>query len=161
MAEKSTEEKGGRTGVRGPLADLTAFRLIKLGDLVYAEAQRTLAPLGLAPRTFHVLAGAASMDAPSQQDLAKTLGFDPNVMVGVVDELERLGLAERIRNPRDRRRYIVAPTEAGTARLAEAAQAVREAEARLLAEIPEQDRAALHRASGLLLAAHPGPVKTE
>ncbi|MFC7743135.1 MarR family winged helix-turn-helix transcriptional regulator [Nocardiopsis composta] len=99
MAEKSTEDEGERAGVRGPLADLTAFRLIKLGDLIYAEAQRTLAPLGLTPRLFHVLAGAASMDAPSQQDLARTLGFDPNVMVGVVDELERLGLAERARNP--------------------------------------------------------------
>ncbi|GAA1081219.1 MarR family winged helix-turn-helix transcriptional regulator [Nocardiopsis composta] len=161
MAEKSTEDEGERAGVRGPLADLTAFRLIKLGDLIYAEAQRTLAPLGLTPRLFHVLAGAASMDAPSQQDLARTLGFDPNVMVGVVDELERLGLAERARNPRDRRRYIVAPTEAGTARLAEAAQAVREAEDRLMSAIPAKDRAALHRASALLLAAHPGTVKTE
>ncbi|GAB3493187.1 MarR family winged helix-turn-helix transcriptional regulator [Nocardiopsis coralliicola] len=155
MAESGAEQ----AGPGGALADETGFRLIKLGELVHAAGERALEPVGISPRLFNVLATAAAMDSPSQQDLASALGFDPNVMVGVVDELESLGLAARQRNPRDRRRYIVAPTEAGLLRIEEAGRAIAAAQDALFAVLPDEDRAALHRASGLLLAAHPRVTK--
>ncbi|WP_131097397.1 MarR family winged helix-turn-helix transcriptional regulator [Streptomonospora litoralis] len=137
----------------------TGYRLIKLGEMVYAMTEEAFGSLELTPRQFNVLATAASLDSPSQRELSRRLGIDPNVMVGVVDDLEHRGLAERLRNPDDRRRYIVAPTERGREVLREGAEAVEATEARLFTGLDEQERAMLHGVAGRLLQEHPPPVK--
>ena len=60
----------------------------------------------------------AATEPLSQQDIARRLGIDPTVLVGVVDELERRSLVERRRDPADRRRYLLVVTGDGTELLA-------------------------------------------
>lgn len=138
----------------------TGFRLIKLGEMVLATTEAAFAPLGMSPRQYNVLATAASLNSPSQQELSRRLGIDPNVMVGVIDELERQGVVERRRNPADRRRYIVAPTERGRELLRESARVVEEVEARVFGGLSDDERALLHEVAGRLLEEHPPPVKS-
>lgn len=144
-----------------PLWHLTGFRLIKLGELVQATTASVFESMELNARQFHVLATAATMAEPSQRELSRTLGIDPNVMVGVVDELERLGLVERVRNPNDRRRYIVTPTMQALEALARARSAVERTEEEFFAGISEEERQVLHELSGRLIGQHPQVTKTE
>ena len=59
----------------------------------------------------------------NQRALVGRLQLDKSSMVYVIDELERQGLAERRRDPRDRRSYQVSITDAGRDRVAAAAAA--------------------------------------
>ncbi|MFD3688923.1 MarR family winged helix-turn-helix transcriptional regulator [Nocardiopsis sp. NPDC058631] len=144
-----------------PLWHTTGFRLIKLGELVQATTASIFGPQLISSREFHVLAAAASMPNPSQKELSRVLGVDPNVMVGLIDRLEEEGLATRERNPRDRRRYIVTTTEKAARVLEEARESVANAEAEFFATLSEQEVKALHELSGRLLATHPRVTKQE
>lgn len=72
-----------------------------------------LAPLGLEPRQFGVLSRLATNEGKTQQAIAQLLGLNATRMVFLVDELERLGLAERRRNPADRRSHTLYLTDNG------------------------------------------------
>ena len=96
-----------------PLAHRTGILLSKVADYGRAEFERALAPLGLKPRYYGVLAVLAAEGPAPQQALGARLRLDRTTMVAVVDELERLGLAERRRNRQDRRAYDVTITDAG------------------------------------------------
>jgi DNA-binding MarR family transcriptional regulator len=141
------------------MSDRTGYRLIKVGELAMVTAERALAPLGIRPRHFNVLASLAADESLSQQEVSRLLGIDPNVLVGVIDELEQQGLAERRRNPRDRRRHVVVVTAAGRRMLKDGAARLDQAEAAFFAPVPEDDLAVVHEAAGRLLAAHPLPPK--
>jgi DNA-binding MarR family transcriptional regulator len=53
-------------------------------------------------------------EKPLKQSLvADCLNMNANVMVGIVDHLEHLGLAQRHRNPENRREYVLAVTSKG------------------------------------------------
>src|SRR6202011_3054060 len=77
-----------------------------------AELTAALEPLGVSARGYHVLAAALS-GAHTQTELAEMVGLDKTTMVVTVDELERLGWAERQLSPDDRRARIIAVTPAG------------------------------------------------
>jgi DNA-binding MarR family transcriptional regulator len=131
------------------LTESTSYLLIKLGELVKIAGRDTLVPLGLRPRHLDVL---AALPSPSQQTISATLGLDPNTVVDVVDDLERMGYTVRERNPRDRRQHLLVATPAGHEILSRAATAAGEAEANLLAVLSPEQRTALHEAAGILLA---------
>lgn len=52
-------------------------------------------------------------------ELSRKFGVDPSTLVPTVDGLERKGLVIRERDPNDRRRVPLSPTEAGRALMAE------------------------------------------
>lgn len=147
------------TGWDTPMWHSTGFRLIKLGELAQAATASVFEPQRITSRQFHVLSAAESMPNPSQRELSRVLGVDPNVMVGLIDDLEEQGLVRRERNPKDRRRYIVTPTPEAKRLLEEARQAVARAESELLAPLSEQELDALHELAGRLLTAHPRVAK--
>ena len=66
--------------------------------------------LGL--REFWILAAAREIPA-SQHYVAELLGINANVMVRMVDGLEKRGVLERVRNSKNRREYILRPTSKG------------------------------------------------
>jgi len=68
-------------------------------------------------RGYLVLAAAASGCANSQLEVARRLGVDRSVMVGLLDNLEQAALVTRKPNPTDRRERAIAVTPAGTKRL--------------------------------------------
>src|SRR5690606_33219377 len=137
----------------------TGYRLIKVGELAMATAERALAPLGVKPRHFNVLATLAGNASLSQQDVSHLLGIDPNVLVGVIDDLGERGLAERRRNPKDRRRHVVAVTPAGQRLLADGAARLDAAEQDFFAGVADADLAVVRQVTAHLIGAHPPPVK--
>lgn len=103
MPRADQEDDGGRA----LLASHPAFLLAQLGSHVKSRFTAHLAPLGIAPRHFDMLALLTDADGLTQQQIARELNIHRNVMVGLVDELEAKGLAERRRHPTDRRAHTV------------------------------------------------------
>lgn len=134
-----------------PLRAFTSVRLMKIGKLVTAEVERALEPLGVKPRHFNVLATISMADALSQQEMSRLLEIDPNVMVGVIDDLEQGGLAERRRNPADRRRHLIVLTDRGRQVLERGAALRADFEDRLFGDLDPGERAALHALTARLL----------
>ena len=83
-----------------------------------AQAAQALAverrePLGLTPRAWGVLSTLMESGPLTQIDLATTLSIDRTAMVYLLDELEGRGLVERVRNPDDRRSFLIHLTDTG------------------------------------------------
>src|SRR4051812_40347469 len=84
-----------------------------LSRRIRMRAESVLAPLGLRPRHLVALPVLRTRDGISQQALASTLEMDGTNIVGLLNELEAGGFAERKGSPEDRRRHVVVLTEAG------------------------------------------------
>jgi DNA-binding MarR family transcriptional regulator len=103
-------------------------QLSRIGPLL-RQAQRhsnkafvaALEPLGIQGRHFGVLFQLDAHGPLSQRRLMDLTGEDRTAMVRTVDDLERLGLAERRPDPTDRRAHAVQITDAGRKKRAEAA----------------------------------------
>src|ERR1700757_4322180 len=74
--------------------------------------------LGMHMRHLVALAYVRDHDECPQQDLADAFCMDANNVVLLLNELEELGYATRIRDPQDRRRHLVQLTKQGRAALA-------------------------------------------
>ena len=114
------------------LAQRTGYLLIKLGELTLELAEQTLEPLGLRARHLNVMAMVAADAALSQRDISDLLGLDPNVIVALVDDLERHGVLTRQRSSHDRRRHILTLTRDGQRVLSDAHRRIDDAERDLL-----------------------------
>ncbi|HMH57610.1 MAG TPA: MarR family transcriptional regulator [Galbitalea sp.] len=145
------------------LGTRVSFLLSQLG----AQSARTfaagLAPLGLNPNRFGLLVHVARAEGQSQQRLAETLGIHRNAMVSLIDDLEARGLVERRRHPSDRRAYAIHLTEQAREILPEASRVADKQEARLLADLAEDERRTLRdllsrlgAGSGQRADVHPG-----
>jgi DNA-binding MarR family transcriptional regulator len=97
--------------------------LVQLGFHVAAQFRAALEPLGLEPRHIGMLRRLVTAEGQSQQTLGQSLGINANAMVFLVDDLETRGLAERRRNPDDRRSYALYLTPQGHQALRDASQA--------------------------------------
>ncbi len=98
-------------------------------------------------------------DGPaSQQALADRLAINRSVMVKVVDELERNGLALRAEDRRDRRRHAVTITAAGAHRAAALVDWAHEVESAIVAPLEPTARRRLVELLGTLSAAHRPPL---
>jgi DNA-binding MarR family transcriptional regulator len=91
-----------------------------VGQLLFVaqQAAQTLAterlePLGLSPRAWGVLSTLAESGPMTQIELATALAIDRTAMVYLLDELEERGLVERVRNPEDRRSFLIHLTAQG------------------------------------------------
>ena len=89
---------------------------------------------------------SAAIDAElTQTQLAGMIGLDKTTMVVTVDELERLGLAERVPSPTDRRARVIRVTAAGRERVAEGQRIVESVQTEVLATLPADEREAFVR----------------
>ncbi|ORT59447.1 MarR family winged helix-turn-helix transcriptional regulator [Streptomyces sp. CB03238] len=122
--------------------DRLGFVLAWRGELAGARIRRALGVTGLPPRQamtlMHLAAGPTS-----QRALADTMEVDPSQLVAILNDLEGAGLAERRRDPADRRRHIVEITDKGATTLREVDTALNAAERELFAALSERDRASL------------------
>jgi DNA-binding MarR family transcriptional regulator len=122
--------------------------LLGQAHLVHRQiAQGEFSSLGLRPKEFGALSVLVSEGAMSQRQLGERTGLDRTTMVVVTDGLERKGLAERQRNPDDRRAYALRPTAKGRRVLKRAKAAAERAEEHFLGAIPAAER---HRLKKLL-----------
>ena len=99
----------------GVPGDHLSFLLVQLGLQGARRFGERLAPLGLEQRHAGILIRLAVNQGRSQQALAEMIGVNATRMVFLVDELEKLGLVERRRNPADRRSHALYLTEQGVA----------------------------------------------
>ena len=82
-------------------------------------------------------------DGCPQQELAEVLCMDANNVVLLLNELEDLGYVARRRDPDDRRRHLVALTDAGLQALRSAERAQETIEDDVLRALDPSDRAIL------------------
>jgi len=126
--------------------------LTRLSKLVYRHA--TDAVLGMSLKEYVALATLRDHDRVTQQMLCESIHLDPNNCVLLLNALEAGGLAERRRDPADRRRHHVEITPAGRAALVKADGALESVEDQVLAGLSPDERQTLH---ALLLRAADAP----
>jgi DNA-binding MarR family transcriptional regulator len=119
-------------------ADLI-FLLSQAAHALTTELTAGLAGLGISPRSHCVLSKALEGEQ-TQIRLAERCAMDKTTMVVTVDELERLGLAERRPSPTDRRARIITVTEAGERKVAEGDAVVENLYSSVLDSLPEDER---------------------
>src|SRR3954454_11713110 len=94
-----------------PVHARAAYLLARVGRTQAARFSERMRSLGLRPKHFALLNAVALSDGASQQEIGGHMGLDPSGLVGAIDELERMGLVARRRDPADRRRNALALTE--------------------------------------------------
>jgi MarR family transcriptional regulator for hemolysin len=106
------------------------------------ELIAALAPVGVSPRGYHVLVAALTGEH-TQTELAEMVGLDKTTMVVTIDELEEAGLAKRLPSSHDRRARVIAVTEAGERKVAEARDVIARVQDEVLATLPTRERTGL------------------
>ena len=130
-------------GVLEERAASDGLLLALLGQRAMRELRAAHAATDLSPRQFHLLGLLHDRGALTQRELGSLMNIDPSKLVTLLNPLEADGYLSREREPADRRRHVVSITAAGTRHLDRAAQAQREAEARLFAGLDSDQRAQL------------------
>lgn len=99
----------------GILAGSVGPRVRLLRNVLSARSISVSAPYGLPTGSLTVLSLVAANPGSSQTALAHRAGINKSALVGIVDELERRGLAARDRSSADRRRNSLSVTDEGRA----------------------------------------------
>ncbi len=143
-------------GIPERVADDVGYLLYRLGGEARRRYTDAAAALGMRPAHHPVLAYLDLNGARAQSEIADALGVDRAALVGVLDELEAAGWAERRRDPADRRRHAVEITAAGRAASQQACAAAEATAEALLGPLEGPEREQLR---GLLrrLAAYHDP----
>jgi DNA-binding MarR family transcriptional regulator len=114
------------------------------GQIASMRIQEALRAHGLKNNHAHVLMVLADEGATGQQALVQALGVDPSVLVAMLNDLENAGLAERRRDPVDRRRHIVEISPRGTRLVTDVYAGVASVEAELFADLDASEIDVLH-----------------
>jgi DNA-binding MarR family transcriptional regulator len=138
------------------------FLLSQLGVYLAEDFVHRLAPFGVRPRTYAVLTALNAEDGQSQRELSTRLGIHRNVMVAVIDDLERQDLVKRMPHPGDRRAFAVTLTDKARDLLPKLDAQGRAQEDEITATLTAAERRAVLRhlqqmsaAAGLIPGVHP------
>lgn len=117
----------------------------QVGFLLRRANQRHLAIFaslipGLTPTQFAALAKLCELGPTSQNALGRATAMDAATIKGVVDRLRHKGLVGTLPDPSDRRRLILAPTEAGASAYAKARPAAHRITAETLSPLSPAER---------------------
>jgi DNA-binding MarR family transcriptional regulator len=126
------------------LSARTAYLLGRAADRAQAMGEEDLAPLGITPREYSVLAVLADQSPLTQTRIAEILGLDRTTILKVGAALEDKGLVERARDEHDRRAYAVALTAAGDRLRGDALTLLLACEGRFLGRLDIEQRDQLH-----------------
>lgn len=129
--------------MRGLHAD-TGYLLYRLGLRSGQLFNTFLQASGLRLRHYALLRFLATSEGALQRELSSRLGYDPSAIVGLVDDLEKLGFAERRPSPDDRRSRIIVLTEGGRAFLRDTDEAGQRVTNELLQPLGPAEREQLH-----------------
>ncbi len=141
----------------------TAFLLAQVGAHAARQFAERLTPLKLIPAHAGILRMLALSPGVSQRELAARLGMHASRLVGVVDEMESLGLVLREGNTEDRRTYSLQITPKGRKSLAEIGRIARQHNDAVCAALNAEEREMLSGLlqriadqQGLMRGVHPG-----
>lgn len=149
-----------RSSVEGNL-DRLGLLLAHHGAVANTRIRQALSADGLNVRHTFVLEHLAASGSMGQQALIEALGVDPSVLVSILNDLEREGLAERRRDPADRRRHIVELSDAGAAALAKAYDSITTVERDLFGDLDADEIAQLQRLLGRIRTSTDDPACIE
>ena len=96
-----------------------ALLLAQVGAHAATQFAKRLSALKLTPAHAGILRRLAQTGGISQRELAEGLGMHASRLVGIVDELEQMGLVTRLANAEDRRTYSLQLTAKGSEKFAE------------------------------------------
>jgi DNA-binding MarR family transcriptional regulator len=115
-----------------------------LSSRVAMQGQRlvgdALGEAGMRRHHFTVMTALAEQGATSQAELGRRLWLDRSDLHAVLNDLQRDGLVERVRDVHDRRRNLVGLTTAGAAKLEELDARVQAAQEALLEPLSAAER---------------------
>lgn len=129
--------------MRGLHAD-TGYLMYRLGLRSGQLFNTFLQESGLRLRHYALLRFLATSEGALQRELSTRLGYDPSAIVGLVDDLEKLGFAERRPSPDDRRSRIVVLTADGRGFLRDTDEAGLRVTNELLGPLDATERETLH-----------------
>jgi DNA-binding MarR family transcriptional regulator len=124
--------------------------LTRLAKMVYRRSSED--ELGMTVRQFVTLSYLRDHPGAPQQDLGDVLCIDASNLVLLLNELEAADLAQRRRDPVDRRRHLVHLTETGRSALELAETAQERVEGEILQGLSTEERATLRRLLARALA---------
>jgi len=116
----------------GRLGDFVGFRLRRVQNHLSRRFSAVTTGMGLRSGLFSSLAIIDANPGISQIALSREVGQDKSVAVAIVDELEKLGWAERQRSQQDRRRHALFITPAGQEQLSHLFERLDETESEVL-----------------------------
>src|SRR5215510_16112428 len=131
-------------GLPEELANSSTFLLKRLAYAAKERAMKSYDELGMHPYHYAILLVLDDGSHETQGSIADALGYDRGQLVGLLDELEELGLVERRRDPADRRRHIMRLTTDGKRTLGRLRTVSRRLEDEYLAPLSDDERADLH-----------------
>ena len=135
---------GNRTTVDlGPLPELIGYILRRAQLAVFQDFFAAFAPFDIRPGQFSVLTIIERNPGLTQSQVAEALGIKRTNFVGMLDELEKRGLAERRQTARDKRSHALYLTAEGAAFMRKLKPVIRAHESRMIDKVGEDGRAAL------------------
>jgi DNA-binding MarR family transcriptional regulator len=146
MTDVAMTHTAGTLGEMGKGSGCTPGSMVltsRLAKQFYRRGDEEL--LGMQLRHLVALAYVRDHESCPQQDLAEAFCMDANNVVLLLNELEDLGYATRLRDPHDRRRHIVELTRAGRTALAHTERAQATIEDDVLQALAPEERDTLRR----------------
>src|SRR3546814_490389 len=124
----------------------TIGRIKRLNQHLVRGMEKTWSAHGLNGASFDVLATLRRAGAPyalSPSDLMVSTLVTSGTMTHRIDQLEKAGLVERVRNPDDGRSFLISLSAQGRELIDEAVTAHVQAQAELVASLTDEQRAQL------------------
>jgi DNA-binding MarR family transcriptional regulator len=125
------------------MRDRVPFLLYRASQISHSLANEMLAGMELSARQVGILTMVTELEPMTQKSLADALRIDRTTMVTLLDDLEDKGYVARQRHPRDRRAFLVQPTDSGRAAKVAAVGILDEQQRRFLAPLSPAERAQL------------------
>jgi DNA-binding MarR family transcriptional regulator len=122
VARRDTATASQQSVALGPLADMVGFHLRLAQEASFRAFAQRVGARDLKPRRFAILMLIDQNPGLTQTALSRASGRDKSTLTPALDDLERRGLIERRRSPRDRRVQSVYLTGAGRSQLRELAR---------------------------------------
>ena len=125
-----------------PALDRSAIHLLhRAGQCAGDMFTEEVVSGNLTPRQFAILLTISNEEGLSQTDVVERTGIDRSTLADIIRRMLKKGLIRRRRTRQDARVYAVRLTDEGRAALATTGPAAVQADARLLAALPEPKRA--------------------
>ncbi len=132
------------------LREFIGYHMKRAFNVVQADVNQTLKPLGLRMVTYSALVLIVDNPGLRQSQLAEALDIERANLVVIIDELEGREWITRDRVPTDRRAYALNPTLAGRRLYDRALEAVRGHERRILNGMDEETKQAVIGAMSMI-----------
>lgn len=161
---RASDGRGRRPVAAKPVAlppsmrDRVPFLLYRAAEESHALANQMLADMELSARQAGILTMVTELEPMTQKALGDALRIDRTTMVALLDDLERKGYVTRQRHPRDRRAFLLHPTDSGRAAKATAVRILDEQQRRFLAPLTPAERGQL---AALLTRLHNRPTPAQ